>query len=172
MAADAAEVPARGWGPKFFLMGADRGLDLGQRRIGARGRGPFQGRHGDPADLVVMAAGIRPNTELPKRRPLLPARASWSTTRCRPTTRKNLRRRRMRAAPRHRLRPGGAAVRAGQGLRQPPGQLRHRLTPARSLRPSSRSPASTCSRPATSWAARTPRNRAATTGRRASKNWS
>jgi NAD(P)H-nitrite reductase large subunit len=32
----------------------------------------------------------------------------------------------MRRAPRHRLRPGGAAVRAGQGLRQPPGQLRHR----------------------------------------------
>ncbi len=38
----------------------------------------------------------------------------------------HLRGRRMRRASRHRLRSGGAAVRAGQGLRQPPGQLRHR----------------------------------------------
>jgi NAD(P)H-nitrite reductase large subunit len=32
----------------------------------------------------------------------------------------------MRGAPRHRLRPGGAAVRAGQGLRHAPGAVRHR----------------------------------------------
>jgi bacterioferritin-associated ferredoxin len=34
-------------------------------------------------------------------------------------------RRRMRQPPRHRLRPGGAAVRAGQGVRQPPGHVWH-----------------------------------------------
>ena len=34
--------------------------------------------------------------------------------------------RRMRRASWHRLRPGGTVVRAGQGLRQSPGQLRHR----------------------------------------------
>ena len=52
--------------------------------------------------------------------------ASSSTTPCRPIDRAHLRGRRMRAAPRHRLRPGRAAVRAGQGLRQPSRAVRHR----------------------------------------------
>ncbi len=64
----------------------------------------------------------------------------------------------MRGASRHRLRPGGAAVRAGQGLRQPSGALRHRpLHRLGHLAPSSRSPASTCSPPAISSAARAPK---------------
>jgi NADPH-dependent 2,4-dienoyl-CoA reductase/sulfur reductase-like enzyme len=40
-----------------------------------------------PADLVVMAAGIRPNTRWPNRRGCIATAASWSTTPCRPTTR-------------------------------------------------------------------------------------
>jgi nitrite reductase (NADH) large subunit len=42
-----------------------------------------------PADLVVMAVGIRPNTRWPSRRASTASAASWSTTPCRPTTRKS-----------------------------------------------------------------------------------
>jgi NAD(P)H-nitrite reductase large subunit len=36
------------------------------------------------ADLVVMAVGIRPNTELAERPACTATAASWSTTPCRP----------------------------------------------------------------------------------------
>jgi nitrite reductase (NADH) large subunit len=37
-----------------------------------------------PADLVVMAVGIRPNTALAERMACMWTAASWSATRCRP----------------------------------------------------------------------------------------
>ena len=70
------------------------------------------------ADLVVMAVGIRPNTELAeKARPALQPRHRRHRHHADRDRRAHLRGRRMRCASRHRLRPGGAAVRAGQGLR-------------------------------------------------------
>jgi nitrite reductase (NADH) large subunit len=77
-------------------------------------------------DLVVMAVGIRPNTTL----------AESMRLHCEPRhrghrhhadrdRRTHLQRGRVRCAPRHCLRPGGAAVRAGQGRSQPPGAVRH-----------------------------------------------
>ncbi len=58
--------------------------DAGNGRVGS-----VQFKNGDiiPADLVVMAAGIRPNTELAEKNPVSRATAGfWSTTRCKPTT--------------------------------------------------------------------------------------
>ena len=63
----------------------DELMDNGEGRVCA-----VQFKDGDviPADLVVMAAGIRPNTELAERKPAFRATAAfWSTTPCRPTTR-------------------------------------------------------------------------------------
>ncbi len=110
------------------------------------------------ADLVVMAVGIRPNTALAEAAGLALQprhRRQRHAADLRPA---HLRRRRVREPPRHRLRPGRAAVRDGQGVRQPSrAGTASAATPARSSRPSSRSPASTCSRPATSSAATAPR---------------
>ena len=64
-----------------------------------------------PADLVVMAVGIRPNTDLAKRRrPRQSSAASSSTTTCAPTTPTSTR---WANASKHRgavLRPGRAAL--------------------------------------------------------------
>jgi nitrite reductase (NADH) large subunit len=79
-----------------------------------------------PTDLVVMAVGIRPNTELAEAMRLHVNRGIVVTTPCRPPPTRASTRGRMRRAPRHCLRPGGAAVRAGQGGGQPPGAVRHR----------------------------------------------
>ena len=57
-----------------------------------------------------------------RRRAALQPRHRRQRHACRPHRPAHLRGRRMRRASRHRLRPGGAAVRAGQGLRQPPGR--------------------------------------------------
>ncbi len=59
-------------------------------------------------------------------RPALPARHRRQRHAADHDRPAHLRRRRMRRAPRHRLRAGGAAVRAGQGLRHAPGAVRHR----------------------------------------------
>nr|BFE90148.1 hypothetical protein GCM10020185_06840 [Pseudomonas brassicacearum subsp. brassicacearum] len=73
-------------GLKFRLSEQTQALhDAGNGRVGS-----VQFKNGDiiPADLVVMAAGIRPNTELAEKNPASRATAgSWSTTRCKPTTR-------------------------------------------------------------------------------------
>lgn len=56
---------------------------------GGNGRvGSVQFKNGDiiPADLVVMAAGIRPNTELAESPASRAIAGSWSTTPCKPTT--------------------------------------------------------------------------------------
>jgi nitrite reductase (NADH) large subunit len=47
-------------------MGAQTRPELvgGRRKAGPGDGDPVQGRHRDPTDLVVMAVGIRPNTEL------------------------------------------------------------------------------------------------------------
>jgi glycine/D-amino acid oxidase-like deaminating enzyme len=57
--------------------------DAGNGRVGS-----VEFKNGDiiPADLVVMAAGIRPNTELAEQ-PASRAAGFWSTTPCKPTTR-------------------------------------------------------------------------------------
>ncbi len=85
-----------------------------------------------PADLVVMAAGIRPNYALAEAvgHLLQPRhRGERHDADLRP---EGLRRRRVRHPPRHRLRPGRAAVRAGQGRGQPSGQATaSAATPAR-----------------------------------------
>ncbi len=80
-----------------------------------------------PADLLVMAVGIRPNTELAEKMHLhceprhRGERHHANRDRC-----PHLLGRRMRRAPRYCLRAGGAAVRAGQGAGQPSGAVRHR----------------------------------------------
>ena len=105
-----------------------------------------------------MAVGIRPNVELaegggPALRPR--HRRERHDADVRPA---HLRRRRMRGAPRHGLRPRRAAVRDGEGVREPPrAATASAATRARGRRPSSRSPASTCSPRAISSAARAPR---------------
>ena len=81
---------------------------------------------------------------------------------------RHLRGRRVRRAPRRLLRPGGAALRAGQGAGgDDHRQSRARPTPAPCRRRSSRSWASTSSRPATG-ASRTPSRCASRTARSAS----
>ncbi len=63
-------------------------MDNGSGRVCA-----VQFNDGDviPADLVVMAAGIRPNTELAESAGIPATAASWSTTPCRPTTHASMR---------------------------------------------------------------------------------
>ena len=98
-----------------------------------------------------MAVGIRPNVALAQdRRARRSTAASWSTTTWSPRDPDDLRGRRMRRASRPVLRPGradlGDVPRAGRRAdRRADAAMR-----ARSPRPSSRSRASTCSRPATS----------------------
>ena len=128
-----------------------------------------------PADLVVMAVGIRPNIDAgARRRARLSTAASWSTTTCAPATRASTRSanassiagrstawsrrsgtwRRCCADAAHRRRPSG-------------------LCTGSVTRPGSRSPASTCSRPATSPAATSTRgDRASATPRAASTSGS
>ena len=72
-----------------------------------------------PADLVVLAIGIRPNIDLaraagPRRQPRRQGVRRHAHQRP-----GYLRGRRMRGAPRPGVRPGGAAVGSGQGLRRP-----------------------------------------------------
>jgi hypothetical protein len=65
---------------------------------------------------------------------------------------------RMRGAPRHRLRPGRAAVRAGQGGGQPPGAVRHRPLPGLAhLHQAEGDRHRPVLAPASSWAAKAPR---------------
>ena len=108
-----------------------------------------------PADLVVMAVGIRPNAALGQGRgPRASIAASWSTTTCAPAIRTSSRSANAssiaasatassRRSSRWRRSLAGAAD----------GRSPRRATKARSSRPSSRSPASTSSRPAISPAA-------------------
>jgi pyruvate/2-oxoglutarate dehydrogenase complex dihydrolipoamide dehydrogenase (E3) component len=80
-----------------------------------------------PTDLVVMAVGIRPNTALAEtmrlhvNRGIVVSDTLQTVTDARIYSRGG-----MRGPPRHRLRAGGAAVRAGQGRGQPSGAVRHR----------------------------------------------
>jgi nitrite reductase (NADH) large subunit len=80
------------------------------------------------ADLVVMAVGIRPNTALAEARPALQPRHRRQRHHADLTDRASTRWANARPS-RHRLRPGRAAVRAGQGRGQPPGAVRHRPLP-------------------------------------------
>ena len=107
------------------------------------------------ADLVVMAAGIRPeHRPRPRGRPALRARRAGQRHAA-DLRSLHLRRGRMRPAPQQHLRPGRAAVRAGEGLRHASrGGRSSAATAARCCRPSSRSPASICSPPAISSAGR------------------
>ena len=60
-----------------FLMKAQTQELCGQRR-GPRGQREIQGwRRGAPADLVVMAVGIRPNTALARKCACMSTAASW-----------------------------------------------------------------------------------------------
>jgi nitrite reductase (NADH) large subunit len=69
-------------------------------------------------DLVVMAVGIRPNTTLAEAAGLHCNRGI-SQRHAADLRSAHLRGRRMRRTPRYRVRSGGAAIRAGQGRRQP-----------------------------------------------------
>ena len=110
-----------------FLIGAQT-AGAARRRDDGRVRAiKFKDGSEVAADLVVMAVGIRPNTALAeKMRPALQPRHRRQRHHADGDRRAHLLGRRMRRAPRHRLRPGGAAVRAGQGRGQPPGAVRHR----------------------------------------------
>ncbi len=112
-----------------FLMQAQTQALLGARTA-ACAAVRFKDGSEIPADLVVMAVGIRPNTA--------PGRVDAPA--CRPRHRgqrhhadhhrpAHLRRGRMRRAPGRGLWPGGAAVRAGQGAGEPPGRIGHRPLP-------------------------------------------
>ena len=97
-----------------------------------------------PCDMVVVAAGIRPNVDAGRAER---ARGRARHRRRRPDARvgradRHLRRRRVRAAPRRGLRAGRAAVGAGQGARRPPHRRRPDggRTTVRAPRRSSRSP--------------------------------
>ena len=82
------------------------------------------------ADLVVMAVGIRPNTDARARRAACTATRGIVVNDTMQTYRPaHLRGRRVRQPSRHRLRPGGAAVRAWRRSAQPPGAVRHRPLP-------------------------------------------
>ena len=71
-------------------------------------------------DMVVVAAGIRPNAEIGVRAGLTVERAIVVDNHMRSVDDfERLCRRRVRAAPRPGLRPGGAAVGAGEGVRRP-----------------------------------------------------
>ncbi len=154
-----------------------QGLHRGQHRGDPRRRTAssgvqLRGRRRDlPADLVVMAVGIRPERRRSRkaRRPPLSTAASSSPTPC------DLR-------PRHLSRSANASSIAAMPtvwsrrcssrrkvVRRPPRRRRHRppSCTARHARPSSRSPASTCSRPATSPAATDTRGDRAARRRRA-----
>ena len=104
-------------------------------------------------DMVVVAAGIRPNVDLAVTSGFTVERAivvdDQMRTRGRP---RRLRGRRVRAAPRRGVRPGRAALGAGGRAGRPGHRRRPRAPPttARGPRPSSRSPASTSPR----WACR------------------
>ena len=84
------------------------------------------------ADLVVVAAGIRPNVELGRKAGLDVNRGIVVNDYMETSRPRHLRRRRMRRASRRLLRPGGAAARAGQGAggddhrQQGPDLHRHR----------------------------------------------
>ena len=78
-----------------------------------------------PADLVVMAAGIRPNYALAEKSGIYCNRGIVENDTMQTYDPKGLRRRRMRQPPRHRLRPGRPLFEQA-GSRQPPGRLRHR----------------------------------------------
>ena len=103
------------------------------------------------ADLVVIAAGIRPNAEL-GRKAGLEVRPRHRRQRLHGDVRSgHLRGRRMHGASRADVRAGRAAVRAGQGAGgHDHGQPRDRSSRARRRRRSSRSWASTSSPPARS----------------------
>ena len=92
------------------------------------GVGLADGRRID-ADLLVIAAGVRPNTDIGVR---VGARGGARHRRRRPDAHRrpgHLRDRRVRAAPRRGLRPGGA----GLGAREGAGRRRHRHRPDRRL---------------------------------------
>ena len=71
-----------------------------------------------PADLVVMAVGIRPNTALAKEAGLEVKRGLVVDDHLRTSDREHLRGRRMRRASRPVLRPGRAALRDGEDARR------------------------------------------------------
>ena len=108
-----------------FLIGAQTEALLGDSDVCAAV--PLQGRHRDPGRPGGDGRRHPPEHRAGRsRRPALSTRHRrhrHPADRHRPA---HLRRRRMRRAPRHRLRAGGAAVRAGQGLRHAPGAVRHR----------------------------------------------
>ena len=77
-------------------------------------------------DMVVVAAGIRPNVDLAvTQRASRWSAPSWWTTSCGGRRGRHLCGGRVRPAPRRGLRPGGAAVGAGHGPRQPHDRRRH-----------------------------------------------
>ncbi len=116
-----------------FLIGAQTEALFG-RRARPRACGALQGRHRDR-----RRPGGDGRRHPPEHRAGRIVRAALRAAQARRHRRQRhdadhhrparLRGRRMRRAPRHRLRPGGAAVRAGQGLRDAPGAVRHRPLP-------------------------------------------
>ena len=70
------------------------------------------------ADLVVVAAGIRPNVDLGRKAGLRVNRGIVVNDHMETSNPRHLRGRRMRGAQRRLLRAGGAALRAGQGARR------------------------------------------------------
>ena len=132
-----------------FLMGAQTQELVGGRRTAGSRRCSSRTAREIPADLVVMAVGIRPNTDAGREHAACTAtRASWSTTRCRPSPTPRI------------YAVGECAAHRGiaYGLVAPlfeQGKVaaNHlaqfgigRYTGSLRPRPSSRSPASTCSR--------------------------
>ena len=121
----AAAAVARGPRPEVHDRRADAGPD---RRQGRPGHGrAVQGRQRDPGRPGRDGRRHPPQHRTGREdRPALQPRhrrQRHDADHHRPA---HLLGRRMRRAPRHRLRPGGAAVRAGQGLRDAPGRVRHR----------------------------------------------
>ncbi len=98
-----------------------------RQRAGPGQRGEVQGRQRDPRRLGGDGRRHPPQHRAGReRRPVLQPRhrrQRHAADHHRPA---HLRGRRMRRAPRRGLRSGGAAVRAGQGVRHAPGAVRHR----------------------------------------------
>ena len=119
----AAEALARGARAQVRDAGAD-GRDLGRASACAASGSPTAREV--PADLVVMAVGIRPNTALAKASGIACDRGMLVNDTMQTYDPRIYARRRVRAAPRRVLRPRRAAVRAGEGRREPPRPVRHR----------------------------------------------